>query len=65
MTLRKDTHNWRIFPNDKSARTSVVLRNRLFNVPDLENVRGPVSAVDGGFHVRLEAPAALACSFHR
>jgi hypothetical protein len=25
----------------------------------------PVSAVDGGFHVWMEALAVLACSFHR
>src|SRR5712692_1805445 len=43
----------------------VVLRNRLFNLPDLENVRGPVSAVDGGFHVRMDAHDSFACSFHR
>ena len=24
-----------------------------------------LTAVDGGFHVRMEAPAVLACSFHR
>ena len=35
----------------------MVFGNGLFDVPDLENVRGTVSAVDGGFHWR--SPAAL------
>lgn len=41
----------------------MVFGDRLFNVRDLENVRRPVSAIDGGFHVRMDAPAALVCPF--
>jgi hypothetical protein len=39
----------------------IVPGNRLFDLLDLDNIRGTVPAIDGGFHVRTHA--ALACSF--
>jgi hypothetical protein len=39
----------------------VVPGNRLFDVLDSENVRGSVSAIDGGFHARMDNVVALTC----
>jgi hypothetical protein len=43
----------------------VVIARRLFGVGELDNIRRFVSGIDGGFHVRMEVLAVLACSFHR
>jgi hypothetical protein len=53
-------HDRRMYANKEF----VILWGRLFDVLDLDNIRGPESGTDSGFHKQKDPRAALARFFH-